>query len=345
VALAVAGSGRTLVRTTDVGGHPYRIETVPLRPTGALQVARELQPTEDTLASLRHRYALISALVALLGAFLGWLAAGWLTRPVARLTAAAEHVASTGELDASVETNGRDETSRLAQAFGSMLAALRESRTRQRQLVQDAGHELRTPVTSIRTNVDVLRRHPDIEPADRVAILDEVNAELTHVTTMVDELVLLASGDSDGDEAPGPVQLDRVIAMVAERARRRQNRPITVEVAPLVVQGSARGLERAVSNLLDNAGKFSPPGAPIEVSLVAGRLSVRDHGPGISEVDLPHVFDRFYRSATSRTAPGSGLGLAIVDQVVRAHGGTPFAGNHPGGGAVVGFDLGPGEAR
>jgi two-component system sensor histidine kinase MprB len=332
---------RLYTHTVDVGGERYRIETGSLQGGGAIQVARSLRPTENTLGSLRRRYASISGLVALLAAILGWLLAGWLTRPVVRLTSAAEHVATTGELDTSVDTTGTDETARLAQAFSSMLAALRESRARQRMLVQDAGHELRTPVTSIRTNVDVLRRYPDLGGEDRTQILEDLHSEVTQVSSMVEELVVLASGDMEEDEGTGPVRVDELIVAAAERTARRFARDVQVDVEPYVCEGSIRGLDRAVSNLLNNAGKFSPPGSPIEISLRGGRVAVRDHGPGIAEEDLPHVFQRFYRATAARTQPGSGLGLAIVDQVSRLHGGEPFAENHPDGGAVVGFTLPP----
>jgi len=331
--------GRPIIRTVDIHGQPYRLETVALRFGGAVQVARELHPTEDTLASLRRRYAASSALVALLGAIVGWLLASWLTRPVITLTAAAEHVAATGELDADIDTRGKDETGRLAQAFASMLAALRESRVRQRQLVQDASHELRTPVTSIRTNVDVLRRHPQLDPSERAKVLDDVNTELTQVTAMVDELVVLASNDGDVDDNVGPVQLDAVVSEAAERVRRRTGRRVIVDAEPTVVRGSGRGLERAINNLLDNAVKFSPAGEPIEICTKGGRVSVRDHGKGIAPEDMPHLFDRFYRATTVRSQPGSGLGLAIVDQVAQSHGGQVFAENHPDGGAIVGFSV------
>lgn len=330
---------RLYTHTVQVDGERYRVQTASLQGGGAVQVARSLRPTENTLGSLRRRYAAISGLVALLAAILGWLIAGWLTRPVVRLTSAAEHVATTGELDTSVDTEGTDETARLAQAFSSMLAALRESRARQRMLVQDAGHELRTPVTSIRTNVDVLRRYPNLDGNDRSQVLDDLHSEVSQVSTMVEELVLLASGDLDDDEGTGPVQVDDLVRAAADRTARRFAREVRVDAEPFVCEGSVRGLDRAISNLLNNAGKFSPAGSPIDISLHDGRITVRDRGPGIAEEDLPHVFQRFYRATAARTQPGSGLGLAIVDQVSRSHGGLPFAENHPEGGAVVGFTL------
>jgi two-component system sensor histidine kinase MprB len=338
--------GRPYVHTVESDGTRFRVRTVPLRFGGALQVARDIEPTEQTLAALRRRYAIGSLLIFVFGAAIGWLLAKWLTRPIERLTAAAEHVATTGQPDAVIDSDidaghRGDEVGRLSKAFASMLAALRESRERQRQLVQDASHELRTPVTAIRTNVDVLRRHPYLDSTERAKVLDDVNAELTQVTAMVGELVELASGDGEGDHPHVPVRVDEVVKEAADLARRRTSRPINVTVEPFTVIGSAKALDRAVSNLIDNAVKFSPTGSAVDVDLHNGRLTVRDHGPGIPEHDLPHVFDRFYRATTARTEPGSGLGLAIVDQVVRSHGGRTFAQNSADGGAIVGFDLEP----
>jgi len=331
--------GRVYSHTVSVDGERYRVASAPLDGGGLVQAGQELGPTDSTLESLRRRYAAISGLVALLAAILGWLLAGLLVRRVVRLTAAAEHVASTGDLEAPVEASGSDEAARLGQAFSSMLAALRESRARQRQLVQDAGHELRTPVTSIRTNVDVLRRYPNLDDTDRAKLLDDLHSEVTQVSVMVDELVLLASGDGGDDEAPAPVQLDEIVRAVADRSSRRFAREVKVDVEPTEIVGSARALERAVNNLFTNAAKFSPGGTPIEVTLRGGRVAVRDHGPGIDAEDLDNVFRRFYRATSARTQPGSGLGLAIVDQVARSHGGEPFVRNHPDGGAVVGFTV------
>ena len=172
-------------------------------------------------------------------------------------------------------------------------------------------------------------------------MLEDLRSEVTQVSTMVEELVLLASGDLEEDDSPGVVRLDDLIKVAADRTSRRFARQVSVDVEPTRINGSARGLDRAVSNLLNNACKFSPPGSPIEVTLKGGRVVVRDHGPGIDVGDLPHVFHRFYRATAARTQPGSGLGLAIVDQVVRSYGGTAFAENHPGGGAIVGFSLPP----
>ena len=178
---------------------------------GARPGAPSVHMTVAARARLRRRYAAISGLVALLGAILGWLLAGWITGPVRRLTSAAEHVASTGDLEAPVEATGRDETARLGQAFSAMLAALRESRQRQRMLVEDAGHELRTPITSIRTNVEVLHRYPNLESDERGKVVEDLHTEVSQVSTMIDELVLLASGDTEEDDTANSVAIDDLV--------------------------------------------------------------------------------------------------------------------------------------
>jgi two-component system sensor histidine kinase MprB len=218
-----------------------------------------------------------------------------------------------------------------------MLAALARSRRQQQQLVQDAGHELRTPLTSLRTNIEVLARHRDLPTDQRDALMADLRSELGELTALVDELVLVASDQRD-DEPARPVALDELVGLVVERARRR-GRAVRVEGRGAAVLAPPGALERVVTNLLDNAAKFGAPDRDVEVQLAGGRVAVRDHGPGIAPVDQPRVFDRFYRARDARPLPGSGLGLAIVRQVVAANGGTVFAENHPGGGAVVGFEL------
>jgi two-component system sensor histidine kinase MprB len=208
--------------------------------------------------------------------------------------------------------------------------------------VQDAGHELRTPLTSLRTNVELLQRHHDLPPDTRDAILRDLDSESRELATLVDELVQLAT-DQWSDEPDQRVALDELVQRLAHRAERRTGRPVPVTVhgAPVWVVGRPRDLARAVGNLIDNAAKFSPEGTPVEVWVQPGQVTVRDHGPGVAAEDRPHVFDRFYRSATAKSLPGSGLGLAIVDQTARAHGGSVTVTEHPGGGAVFTLVLPP----
>ena len=245
--------------------------------------------------------------------------------PVQRLTRAAEDVSETGDLSQRIDAAGKDELSRLAATFNTMLGALEDSARSQRQLVSDASHELRTPLTSLRTNIEVLARDEALPPQDREQLLRDVTEQLTEMTALIAELVELARGDLAPAD-PEDVRLDLVTAEAIERTRR--NRPgvtFKPELAESMIRGVPATIERAVSNLLDNAAKWSPPDGEIEVTVRDGELTVRDHGPGIDEEDLPYVFDRFYRAPSARGMPGSGLGLAIARQVAEAHGGSVTA--------------------
>jgi two-component system sensor histidine kinase MprB len=245
-----------------------------------------------------------------------------------------------------MDREGSDELARLAGSFNTMLEALERSMRQQRQLVADASHELRTPLTSLRTNVEVLAGADGMAPADRERLLRDVVAQLEELTVLVGDLVDLAR---DEDELPEPmtdVRLDELVAEVVESARRRHpERPFSLELEPALVRAAAPRLARAVANLVDNAEKWSPAGAQIEVTVSSeGELVVRDHGPGIAPEDAPYVFDRFYRAASARGTPGSGLGLAIVRHVAETHDGSVAAQAAPGGGARLVLRLPASEA-
>jgi two-component system sensor histidine kinase MprB len=251
-------------------------------------------------------------------------------RPVRRLTAAAETVAATGDLTERVDVHGDDELGRLAARFNAMLAALQESVGRQRRLVADASHELRTPLTAARTNVDLLREGKLPEEEQRRA-LDEASVELDSLTSLVSDLVELARGEERKLRAED-LQLDELVEGVVERARTRAPQATFVtSLTPTKVHVDPVLLERAVSNLLDNAVKYSPVGAPIEVTVRDGQVVVADHGPGVADEDMPRIFDRFYRAAASRSKPGAGLGLAIVREAAEAHGGRATVESSPQG--------------
>jgi two-component system sensor histidine kinase MprB len=334
----IARSGGSLTRTVDVDGTPYRMLTTAAPRGGALQVARELTATENLLDSLRNRYVLLSFVVSAAAAAIGWVIARRSTRKLMRLTAAVEDVRATGRIDTTVGVEGGDEAGRLANAFNGMLAALARSRDQQQQLIQDAGHELRTPLTSMRTNVALLKRGDRMSKDATKSTIDDLESELGELTSLFNELVELAT-DSRDEEPQQDVSLERIVQRAAPRLERRTGRTVLVDSDGGIITGRPVALERAVRNLLDNAAKFDPTGYPIEVTIRSGRVEVRDRGPGISAIDLPHVFDRFYRSDLARNQPGSGLGLAIVADIAAAHGGKAFAYNHPEGGAVVGFDV------
>jgi two-component system sensor histidine kinase MprB len=334
-------------RTAHTEGGPYRVVAVPTREPGvALVLAQSLEPTEATL----ERLGLVLTVFGLMGV-LGATLAGWLVarnglRPVRRLTDAAEDIARTEHLDP-IAVEGNDEIARLATAFNAMLAALSASRDRQRQLVADAGHELRTPLTSLRTNLDLLvqaDRRGGLSDEARAELLDDVRFQIEELTTLIGDLVELARDE------PLPVMVEAVdladiVTRAVERVRRRApGLEFDVRTSPWWVTGEPAALERAVTNLLDNAAKWSPPLGVVTVHLHHGTLLVSDEGNGIAEQDLPHVFDRFYRSPESRSMPGSGLGLAIVRQIVERHGGTVGAGAARSGGAAFSVTV-PGASE
>jgi two-component system, OmpR family, sensor histidine kinase MprB len=344
------GEDETALRDAQVDGQHVRMLTASMPGGGAIQIARSLDEVDQVLGDLR----LILAGVLLLGiAFalvLGRFVARTALGPVERLTEASEHVAATKDLSRRIDGGGGDdELGRLADSFNTMLdalegtmAALDSSLHAQRQLVADASHELRTPLTSLRTNIEVLRDPDGLSPAQRRELLDDVAAQLDELGGLVGDLIEIARGE-DRRLEPQDVRLDELVAEVVDR-RRRYSRDLRfeTELEPTVVEGAPERLERAVANLLDNAAKFSPPGGVVEIALERSELSVRDHGPGIDPVDLPHVFDRFYRSAAARAVPGSGLGLAIVRQTAEAHGGDINVEPAEGGGTVFRLRL-PGQ--
>jgi len=321
-----------------VDGESYRVLATRLRAPVVLQLARSTEEVDRVLSALRARTVLIGLVVAAAAAAVGAVLARQLTRPLERLTAAAETVGATGSLDERVPEAGGRETARLGSSFNGMLAALARSKAAQQQLVQDAGHELRTPLTSLRTNVYALRRGDELRPEDRARLLDDLESETQELSAIVDEIVELAL-DERYDEPSEPVELASVVRRVATRTELRTGRTVRVQADSSVVVGRPRALERVVSNLLGNAAKFDTSGGPIDVAVESGAIVVADHGPGFDPDDLPRVFDRFHRSVSARSLPGSGLGLAIVRDLVEAHGGTVAATNAADGGAMVRVTL------
>jgi two-component system sensor histidine kinase MprB len=317
-----------LVSGTPAGGWPGAV----------LQVGRSLEENARVLDDLKTQTMLLVVLVTAAAAALGWLIAGTVSGPLARLTRAATDVQDSGRLDVDVPVSGNDEVGRLGAAFNGMLGALAASRDDQRRLVEDAGHELRTPLTSVRTNLAVLRRHPDLDADTRAKIIDDLHAETEELVGLVEEVVALARGSTDG-APPEPVELGDMARLVARRAERRHSRPVVVVADGSIVDAPAPALERAISNLVDNAAKFDTSSGPIDIEVAAGRLVVHDRGPGIADADAARIFDRFYRADGARSLPGSGLGLSIVREVVERSGGRVEASSRAGGGATVGFTL------
>jgi two-component system sensor histidine kinase MprB len=347
--LAQPGPQSSHLRTVTAQGTHFRVitdgGTLVLRSTGtpvALQIARPLTDIEHTLRDLRLILWIVSLAGIGVGIGLGYLVGKVTIRPVERLTAAAEHVAATQDLDSTIHDEGEDVLARLARSFNAMLAALAASRQQQAQLISDAGHELRTPLTSLRTNIEVLLRVKELPEPDRAELLKDVNAQLEEMTTLVGDVVELARED-EAQLEPIEVRLDSLVERAVERARRRAPAmTFDVELTPGSVRGQPVLLERAVLNVLDNAVKWSPPAGTVKLRLRRDQvwsLDVLDQGPGIAPADLPYVFDRFYRAESARSLPGSGLGLAIVQQVVVSHGGTVSVSAPPTGGTQVHIEL------
>ena len=334
---AIADGGKSVIRDITIDESPYRMITSPDEPAGAVQVARDVSATTSVLDGLRLRLGVISVVVAVAAALLGWLLMRRTTRPLEDLTAATERVAQTRDLTP-LDLNRSDEVGRLADSFDRMLGALALSRDQQQRLVQDAAHELRTPLTSLRANIEFLDRVRELPEDELDELLGGLNEELAELTTLFDELVQLAS-ETDDNVPAQDCDLADVVADAVERFQRRTGRAVTVVAEPTLVSGHPAQLDRAVTNLLGNADKFSPTGEPIAVTLADRSIVVSDHGPGIESADQARVFDRFYRSSTARSEPGSGLGLAIVRQIAEQHGGTVTVADAPGGGAAVGFTV------
>ncbi len=315
-----------------------RMAAIDAGPLGVVQIARPLTEVDSTLSGFAAILFTVGAVGTALAGLFGLLVARSALKPIDDLTHAAEHVAVTRDLGERIDIDSDDEVGSLARSFNAMLAALDESRSQQRRLVRDAGHELRTPLTALRTNIEVLAKSDQLTDEMREELVAAAEAEVIDLSALVTEIVDLAS-DRYLEDPIEPLMLADVAEVSVERARRRGEGQITLAATPSPVMGRPASLERAIDNLLDNAQKWDHSGEPIELDVAKGRVTVRDHGPGIPTDEQPRIFDRFYRSVSARSEPGSGLGLSIVKQVAEDHGGTVFVEDAPGGGAIVGFQI------
>ncbi|MEA2211319.1 MAG: two-component system, OmpR family, sensor histidine kinase MprB [Solirubrobacteraceae bacterium] len=353
VRLVASGRAGTVLGDIHVGGNHLREIIFPWQvliggqpQTVAVQLARPLNGVDGVLSMLRLVLLLVVLGGIALAAALGRLAGRRVLAPLAEVAQAAQHISETDDLSRRIQVHADDEVGQVATRFNAMLDRLESSRGElddsmraQRQLVADASHELRTPVTSLRTNIEVLLAEAELEPEDRRRLLSDVVEQSEELTALVGDLIELARGDEPGF-ATEDVRLDRVAEEAVARARR--NAPaieFTTALEPVSMDGVAARLERAINNLLDNAARHSPPGGIVELTVDGDGVEVRDHGRGVVDQDLPYVFDRFFRGTGARGRHGSGLGLAIVRQVTEQHGGTATAANAPDGGAVFRLHL------
>ena len=336
--------GASAVYNSTVSGNAYRIYTVSLRDGGALQLGRDITDIEDARAGMRTWLIIFGLGGIVMAAGAGWLIARRTSRPIEQLAQTAENVARTQDTSHQIDVKATGEVAQLVTSFNSMLIALGNSVAQQKQLVQDASHELRTPLTSLRANSEILERH-ELSDETRASIFRDIRSEIDELTALSSELSALAS-DQRTAEAPSDVLIDEAVREVVERARRRSNREIVLSVlTPAHISVRASQFDRAISNLIDNAVKFSPANTKIDVFVNGARVEVHDSGPGIAVEDRPFVFDRFYRASATRAMPGSGLGLAIVKQFADIHDVHTLVGASGTGGAMVGLDLTPAATR
>jgi len=340
-----AGAEPASYRDINVQGTDLMLYTVQLAKGEALQLALPMTGLNAELDQIGLELGLAGLGGIVLSAALGWWVTRTALRPVARLTEAAERIAAEPrDLARGIDLGSRadrDELGRLATSFNAMLAAVQDATNRQRRLVADASHELRTPLTSLRMNAEVLDKFDRLDEVDRKRVIASLLGGIDELTGLVADTMELARGE-ERESVLARLRWDELIRRVVERAEGHWPKiEFRLDLTPCTVVAASDRVERAVGNIVNNAAKFSGGEGLIELALGAdGRLTVRDHGPGVPEADLPHVFNRFYRSAEMRDRPGSGLGLAIVAQVAEAHGGSVTAGNAvPGPGAVFTLAL------
>ncbi len=346
-AIAASGAGRALSDRTVKGTH-LRVLTVGTGGglAGAVMIARPLGEVDSELSRILLILVIVGVAGIALAALLGALVARTALAPIVRFTRRTEALAGeTGapHLSERLDVAGRDELARLAGSFNTTLDALEAALVAQRRLIADASHELRTPIASLRANVQVLEDAARLPLAEQRRLREDIVEELDELTALVGDVVELSRGARSDDEL-ADVRLDEIVGDAVAVARRRGGLSFELDLQPTLVRGDGARINRAVSNLLDNARKWSPLDGVVEVALHDGVLSVRDHGPGFAEDDLPRVFERFYRSERARKQPGSGLGLAIVRQAAEAHGGFARAANAAGGGARLEAGFGPHSA-
>jgi len=353
-----AGHGSQYLSDAQVGNTHLRVVTFPAplvytsaegnryEQNFAVQLARPLNGVDNILSELRLVLTLVLLAGIALAGLLGRMASRRVLAPLAEVAAVAQEIGETDDLSKRLHVHADDEVGQLATNFNHMMDRLEASRRAlddsvraQRQLVADASHELRTPVTSLRTNVEVLLEEVQLDPEDRRRLLADVVEQSEELTALVGDLIELARGDQPGPETDD-VRLDGVAAESLARARR--NAPgirFEATLVPTFIDGVPERLGRAINNLLDNAARHSPPGGVVELQVGPSGVEVRDHGSGVNPEDLPYVFDRFFRGTNSRGRQGSGLGLAIVRQVAEQHGGSASVTNAVDGGAIFTLHL------
>ena len=325
VAVAEGAQPAYFASTRD-GGQQFRVYTAALPGIPDTGLVRTSRAADADDGALRNAALLLAGLtVAAAGITYGAarLTAGRILRPIAELTATAEHVTQTRDLTARLRSTGtKDEVGRLGASFATMLAALHESVTAQRQLIGDASHELRTPLTSLTTNLDLLEDGAGLADPQAPALVRAAREQAGELDQLITDLLDLARYRESAPHRE-TVRLDLLTSEAVHRMRQRTpHAAITADLQPCLVHVDPAGVDHAICNLIDNAVKWNPPDGAVQVVVADAHVSVTDQGPGIADQDLPRIFDRFYRAPAAQGMPGSGLGLAIVGNVARTNGGT-----------------------
>lgn len=349
--IAGARGNYALLETINIGGTDIaqlRVRSVSLSQNKVLMVASPMDKINKTMEGLENIALVTGFSGAAVSALLGFFVAGRVVRPIRQLTVATSSVANSLELDdpidldlsldLNLDLNRKDELGELAKSFNLMLSELIESRRQQQRLVTDASHELRTPLTSLRTNIEFMSRAEKLSNEEKSQITDDILFELDELTDLVSELVDLAT-DRHQMEAPSVVDFSDIVKRVVERHMRRSDCFFVVDTELCKIKVEPSLAERAVSNLISNAVKWSPSAGIVEVTVRDGSLTVRDHGPGIAEEETELIFERFYRSASSPSAEGSGLGLSIVRHIAESFGGSTQVVEHQGDGAAIALSF------
>jgi two-component system, OmpR family, sensor kinase len=350
--LADAQGGIQVIETVQAGDNEdlrLLVTRAPaaIAPQALLLVAESLEPVESTLAQARTLLLICGIGALLLAAGSAAILTGVALAPMARLTRTAALIAATGNYHERLPAPTRsDEVGQLAVTINDLVTTVEHTLEQQRQLLADTSHELRSPLTVVLANLDLLRR--DLEPWERELCVDEASDEAQRMRRLVNDLLLLAQADATQVIARAPVPLDTLVSeMTATIARQAPTHCFVPVITPgLVVQGDRERLMQALRNLLENAVRYTPPDTRVTVQLQTlpdgmAEITVTDTGPGIAAEHLPYLWDRFYRveKTRSRTTGGIGLGLAIVKYIIEAHGGGVAVASTTGAGTAFSVQL------
>lgn len=318
--------------TTSFQGTDYRAYIQPLSGTGgagSLVLVASLAPLKERLGRLRTLFFIIIPVSLIVASAGGWFMARRALQPVAEITNAAALISSTSLHQRVPVGTMRDELSHLAITFNDMIARLEHNFNSQRRFVADASHDLRTPLTIVQAELELILHRQTIDPETREGV-ERAASEIDRLNRLANDLLLLAKVDAQQlHTLREPIRLDELIVESVRQlstlaSKKSVGLRVTIDDAVEII-GDPHMLARAFTNVLDNAIKYTPPGGVVHVSLILSNgvasIYVNDTGVGIEAADLAKVFERFYRADRSRTTAGSGLGLAIARAIVDALGG------------------------